>query len=249
MRLNLINIYNILDTGNRMKKPHFATNSFYHIYNRGVEKRDVFLDAKDYFRFIHDLFEFNDEAPALNLYYKLPSFKSYEVEPRKIIRKRELLVDIIAYCLMPNHFHLLLRQRQEDGIVRFMQKLGTGYTMYFNQKYQRVGALFQGRFRAALIEKESHFVYLPHYIHLNPLDLYMPDWRDRRISDWRKAIKYLRSYRWSSYPDYIGEKNFPSLMLMHYIRELFGSSKIYSESLREWIADMDFNLLAHVILE
>src|SRR3989344_6026710 len=123
-----------------MKKPQFTTDAFYHIYNRGVEKRKIFLDKDDHFRFIHDLFEFNDEAYALNIYYKLPSLTSYEVQPRKM-SKRKLLVEIIAFCLMPNHFHLLLRQNADSGIVRFMQKLGTGYTMYFNQKYQRVGGL------------------------------------------------------------------------------------------------------------
>lgn len=229
-----------------MKKPTFVTNSFYHIYNRGVEKRDVFLNKAEYFRFIHNLFEFNDEAPASNIYYKSPSLKSYEVQPRK---NRELLVEIITYCLMPNHFHLLLRQRAEDGIVRFMQKLGTGYTMYFNQKHERVGSLFQGRFRAVLIEKEAHLLYLPHYIHLNPLDMYMPSWRDRRIMDPQKVLDFLASYRWSSYPDYTGKKNFPSLVSMQTITELFGTSRVYNDSFREWIADMDFNIISDVILE
>src|SRR3990167_8816326 len=119
-----------------MKKPQFTADNFYHIYNRGVEKRKIFLNNDDHFRFIHDLFEFNDEAYAQNIYYKLPSMKLYEVEPHKV-SKRKLLVEIIAFCLMPNHFHLFLRQNADNGIARFMQKLGTGYAMYFNQKYNR----------------------------------------------------------------------------------------------------------------
>src|SRR3989344_5901259 len=97
----------------RMKKPQFVTDYFYHIYNRGVEKRKIFSDKNDYFRFIHDLYEFNDKVSALNLRYKLSSLKLHEVQPREVSkskRKRELLVEILAFCLMPNHFHLLIRQ-------------------------------------------------------------------------------------------------------------------------------------------
>ena len=174
-----------------MKKPSFINNGIYHIYNRGVEKRKVFLDDQDHFRFIHDLFEFNDEAPALNTYYRLPYLQSYEVQLQKTRlqkigatnkaagrRQRKLLVEILAFCLMPNHYHLLIRQRIDKGAVNFMQKLGTGYTNYFNKRYERVGSLFQGRFKAVLINKESHFIHLPYYIHLNPLDLEMPQWRE-----------------------------------------------------------------------
>ena len=81
------------------------------------------------------------------------------------------IVEILAFVLMPNHFHLILQQKVDSGITKFMHKLGTGYTMYFNEKYSRVGHLFQGRFKAVLVEKDHHFLYLPHYIHLNPLDL------------------------------------------------------------------------------
>ena len=232
-----------------MKKPQFATDAFYHIYNRGVEKRRVFLDKDDHFRFVHDLFEFNDEESANNLYYyRLPSLKSYEVQPHKI-SKRKLLVEIIAFCLMPNHFHLFLRQNADNGIIRFMQKLGTGYTMFFNQKYQRVGGLFQGRFKAVLVEKESHFLYLPHYIHLNPLDIYMPSWRNKKIGNPQRALKFLESYRWSSYLDHAGKKNLPSVISSNLFKKLFGTPKEYRESLLEWIEDMDFADISKVTIE
>jgi len=232
-----------------MKKPQFATDAFYHIYNRGVEKRRVFLDKDDHFRFVHDLFEFNDEGSANNLYYyRLPSLKSYEVQPHKI-SKRKLLVEIIAFCLMPNHFHLFLRQNADNGIIRFMQKLGTGYTMFFNQKYQRVGGLFQGRFKAVLVEKESHFLYLPHYIHLNPLDIYMPSWRNKKIGNPQRALKFLESYRWSSYLDHAGKKNLPSVISSNLFKKLFGTPKEYRESLLEWIEDMDFADISKVTIE
>lgn len=234
-----------------MGKPQFTTDNFYHIYNRGVEKRKVFLDKDDYFRFIHDLFEFNDKASANNLYYyRLPFLKSYEVEPHKISKeKRKVLVEIIAYCLMPNHFHLFLREKVKGGIVAFMQKLGTGYTMYFNQKYQRVGGLFQGRFKAAIVDQQAHFLYLPHYINLNPLDIKSYSWRHKRITNAKQTLKFLESYRWSSYLDHIGKKNFPSIISHNLFKELFGTPQEYRQSLYEWIRDMDLNDLSQIALE
>lgn len=233
-----------------MKKPSFVNDAIYHVYNRGVEKRDVFTNNSDRFRFIHDLFEFNDQAPAQNLYYKQPTLKSYEVQPHKEETKpRKLLVEILAFCLMPNHYHLLLKQKIDGGIIDFMQKLGTGYTMYFNKKYERVGSLFQGRFKAILVNNEAHFIFLPHYIHLNPLDLIMPQWRERKIKDYKKAIDFLENYRWSSYRDYIGLKNFPSITSRDFLLAIFNGSAGYKNSLRNWLKELNLSILKEEILE
>lgn len=228
-----------------MKKPRFTENAFYHIYNRGVEKRQIFLEKNDYFRFIHDLYEFNDTQPAQNLFYKIPSFHSYEVEPRK----REVLVEILAFCLMPNHFHLMVRQLQENGIIEFMQKLGTGYTMFFNKKYQRVGPLFQGRFRAAAVTQESHLLHLPMYMHLNPLDTIVPSWRTNKIINQQQAEKFLESYRWSSHLDYMGKKNFPSIISRKFFDAYFKDSQGYKNYFKKWIRDRSFNELGGITLE
>ena len=215
-----------------MQQPIFADNQIYHIYNRGVEKRNIFLDDQDRFRFIHDLFEFNDETPAANIYYKLNKFQSYEVKPRKIEKEhRKTLINILAFCLMPNHFHLLLQQKKENGIVKFMQKLGTGYTMSFNQKYERSGSLFQGTYKAVLVEKDSHFIHLPYYIHSNSLDLKFPEWRNKEIKNHKEAMKFLENYRWSSFPDYIGRKNFPSITQREFLLEFFSGPEQYKKIL------------------
>ena len=116
-----------------MKKPQFENGEIYHIYNRGVEKRKTFLEDKDYFRFIHDLFEFNDTVPA-GKYFIFGGLTSENKAQDPKSRKRDLLVEILNFCLMPNHYHLLLRQSKNNGISKFIQKLDTGYTMYFNQK-------------------------------------------------------------------------------------------------------------------
>src|SRR3989344_4697111 len=162
-----------------MPKPDFIKEGIHHVYNRGVEKRTIFKQERDYLRFIHDLYEFNDSAPAVNTNYyhnlSKSNFHKLERKPRK------LLVEILCFCLMPNHYHLMLREKVEGGITEFMRKIGTGYTNYFNTKYERVGPLFQGKFKTVNIERQAHLLYLPHYIHLNPLDLAVPEWREKRI--------------------------------------------------------------------
>jgi len=232
-----------------MEKPQFENNEIYHILNRGVEKRKIFLDDKDCLRFVHDLYEFNDEAPAENIYYKLSRVESYEVEPRKIARKRKLLVEILAFCLMHNHYHLIIRQLKNGGIVKFMQKLGTGYTMSFNKKYKRIGPLFRGAFKSILVNKSNYFLNLPYYVHLNPLDMEFPEWRNRKIKDYNGAIEYLDNYRWSSHLDYIGKKNFPSVTNREFLLDVFGGEDKYKQSINKWLKEMEIDNMRELVLE
>lgn len=202
-----------------MRRTIFANGELYHIYNRGVEKRIIFLDGQDYLRAIHALYVFNDKDHHVHLTRSIGPHgeKARDVRGRTSYnriqkKKREKLVDIIAFCLMPNHYHLLLKQMREGGISKFMQKLGTGYTMYFNERYERNGVLLQGKFKSIFVSKEQYFSNLLNYIHLNPVDLIEPNWKEEGIANWPKVRKFLRDYRWSSYKDYIGIKNFPSVI-------------------------------------
>lgn len=234
-----------------MKRPQFITNEIYHIYNRGVEKRNVFMDDKDYFRFIHNLFEFNDKTPAHNIFYKLSFLNSYEVRLRKN-PTRKCLVEILAFCLMPNHFHLMVRQKHSNGITEFMRKLGTGYTNYFNLKYKRVGSLFQGKFKAIHLNRQAHFLYLPFYIHLNPLDLIISNWREKEIKEIEvvgKATKFLDKYRWSSYLDYIGNKNFPSITSRKFLLNFFSGPENYRQEIIGWLRKSNSSELENIFLE
>lgn len=236
-----------------MQTTKATTNEIYHIYNRGVEKRTIFLDDKDYLRFIHDLFEFNDQAPALNINYRFKSIdrvESMEVELRYINREpRKLLVELMVFCLMPNHFHFMVRQKVEGGITKFMRKLGTGYTNYFNQKYKRVGPLFQGKYKSIHITEEAHFIHLPYYIHANPLDILSPDWGNRGIIDHKKAMSFLETYRWSSLPDYIGIKNFPSVTQREFLHQFFAGAQGYKNDMTDWLREMDLKITQEVSLE
>ena len=232
-----------------MRNIRFVNEEIYHVYNRGVEKREIFIDDRDRFRFIHDLFEFNDEESATFLYYKKPFLQSYETKSHRIEHKRKLLVEILVFTLMPNHFHLLLRQRRENGIADFMHKLGVGYAMYFNQKYERTGSLFQGTYKAVLVNQEPHFIHLPYYIHSNSLDIKFPEWREREIKNYKEAMRFLENYRWSSFLDYIGKKNFPSVTQREFLNEFFGGPEQYKKDILKWLKEMDLEEIKDLTLE
>ncbi len=199
----------------------------YHVLNRGVEKRQLFMDDRDRLRFVHNLYEFNDTAPA-------PEFTKY----REIVTPdmREKIVDIHGWCIMGNHYHLLLSDRIDGGISQFMRKLNIGYAMYFNERHKRSGTLFQGRTKKILIDSDGHFLHILHYIHLNPLDFLKgaEHWRTMSITKADAALEHVGSYKWSSYQDYIGRKNFPSLITTDLYSDVFKDYKGFIEShLRE----------------
>jgi len=179
-----------------------------HVLNRGVDKRKVFLDDSDRLRFIHDLFAFNDTASVPN----------YPQQKRHNDRKRDRLVDIHAYALMPNHYHMLLSPVAENGIPLFIKKVNGGYSKYFNERYERVGALWQGKYRRFVVARGAHGIYIPFYIHLNPLDLSHPQWRQGKVARPKDALKALEKYRWSSHLDYLGVPNFPSVINTHLLK-------------------------------
>lgn len=201
---------------------------FVHLMGRGVEKRDIVMDDSDRLRFIHDLYAFNDSNSVEN--YGLPARR--EERP-----KRSLLVHLHAFCLMANHYHLLVSEAIENGIPLFMQKLNMGYTKYFNERYERSGALWQGKYRKSLIVRDAHFLYIPFYIHLNPLDYVMPEWREGNVRDVQKALKHLEEYRWSSHLDYLGVRNFPSITRRDELQELLGTRATYEKTVADIISD------------
>lgn len=211
----------------------------YHALNRGVDGRDLFLDDHDRARFIHDLYEFNDAVPTINLQHR---FKNMDLR-NPYFKTRELLVDIHGWVLMNNHYHLLLSERIANGISLFLRKLNVGYANYFNERCKRNGTLFQGRTKKILIERESHFLYILHYLHLNPLDYLhgAQEWRVRSksgILSESEALNYLDSYRWSSYLDYIGKKNFPSILTTSLFKNALGD---YRDSLNEYLHDIEYD--------
>jgi putative transposase len=230
-----------------MRKINFTNNEHYHIYNRGTDKRKIFLNKSDYFRFLHNLYKFNNEKPAIQF-----SRTTKDVGGRASNIKKEKpgkkLVNIICFCLMPNHFHLILEQLVDNGISKFMHKLGTGYAMAFNIKYKRTGTLFQGKFKAIHIKNETYLTHLSRYIHLNPVELKEKNWKESGIKSWEKANEFLENYRYSSYLDYIGKKNFPSITNRKLILEIFDNEKKYRKFVKEWLVK-DLSNIGDLILE
>lgn len=179
----------------------FLEGNIYHIYNRGAHKADIFLSDKDYFRFKLLLFLSNTHeslkvANTLQKYRGRSSLLAFQEE-----KVDQGLVDVLAYALMPNHFHLVLRQKSENGITQFMKKVGTAYSMHFNTKYEHSGTVFQGRFQSRYVDTSEYLRWLFAYVALNPLDIGFPGWKEGRISDLHGAYAFLGSYQHASFPD------------------------------------------------
>jgi putative transposase len=154
-----------------MRKIEFANDEYYHIYNRGVDKREVFSNTRDYERFLLAMDLLNDKEDGLMIMWR--DFKkanpksTLEAFLKPSFRKRDRLVEIVAYCLNPNHYHFILKQVEERGIERFMHKIGTSHTKYFNKKNKRSGSLFQGKFKATHIDSNEYLLYLSAYVNKN----------------------------------------------------------------------------------
>jgi len=237
------------------RKPRqFIEGEFYHIVLRRIENEPLFVDIDDYYRGIFSLYEFNDTKPVLIKERRAARarFKKIiqEIErseiPIKIIEldkslimvdKRDLLVEILAFCLMPNHIHLLVRQLKKGGISKFMQKLGSGFASYFKNKYgiKLRGHFFQDRFTAVHIKTEEQLAVVFVYIHTNSISLIEPKWKEKGIARPEKAIKFLENYKWSSYQDYIGKKNFPSLTKREFMLKVMGGEVGCKKWVEGWI--------------
>lgn len=154
----------------------YVENGYYHIYNRGVEKRVIFLDQQDYSVFLSYLKEYLLPKKEKNLHERLSNPQISSVEKNKILKSLQLNnfnqeITLLSYCLMPNHFHFFVKQKSVNTIDKFMNSLATRYTMYFNRKYNRVGSLYQDVYKAILISSEAHFLHLSRYIHKQALKL------------------------------------------------------------------------------
>ena len=179
------------------RRTPFALHEWYHCYNRGVEKRVTFEYGHDFQRFEQLLFLANDTKPVDRNQF------SKATHEQVLCRSRSSpIVAIGAYCLMPNHFHLLLREVTEGGISKFMHKIGTGYTMYFNVKNNRIGNLFVKPFRSKHIDNDSYLRRVAQYIHLNATELYEPGWKHAKVKNIKCLKSQIINYTHSSLPDY-----------------------------------------------
>ncbi len=176
----------------------FSVGEWYHCFNRGVDKRQIFDNEYDADRFLMLLYLANDKE-SINL------FSIRRPRLRDILKNRRGIpnVAIGAYCLMPNHYHILLKEIVDGGITSFMRKIGTAYTMYFNSKHERVGHLFTGTFRARHVVDDRYFQKVLPYIHCNPAELYEPGWRSGKVRNMNALEGKLVEYPYSSMRSYV----------------------------------------------
>jgi putative transposase len=207
-----------------------SIGEFYHIYNRGTEKRTIFQSKTDYERFLALLYLCNNaEAVDLKLQGKILA------DVVKVSRKTPL-VELCAYALMPNHYHLLIRESREGGISKFMQKVSTAYTMYFNKKNDRSGSLFQGKFKSEHAHTDEYLKYLISYIHLNPIKLLAPEWKVKGLSNIEKAEAFLGAYKYSSFVDFLGNERLErSILKRDALPEYFISNTDFEMTHKEWL--------------
>ncbi|MCX6752660.1 MAG: transposase [Candidatus Nomurabacteria bacterium] len=190
-----------------LRQDPFITGEYYHLFNRGIDKRVIFKNKNDFERFVMLLYISNSQGE-----FKLNNLINQQhkiFEEIMILDKGEPLVSVGAWSLMTNHFHILVRQEVEGGITKFMKKLGTAYSMFFNLKYQRQGALFGGPFKSKCIKTDDNYMrQLFAYIHLNPLDIEFFGWdKDKNTYAYvnnKKKKEFLESYKYSSYQDHTG---------------------------------------------
>ncbi len=214
-----------------MIREPFVSGDYYHVYNRGVDKRKVFLDYYDFERFYESMYLFNDE----NFVHPGGRFvdREFLLAGHEILSfGRKPFVSILAFCLNDNHFHLLLQQILPDGISKFLHRLGMGYANYFNLKHGRKGRLWENSFKAKPIDFEEHLQLLPRYIHLNVLDRTSIDWRNNNEFDWTVAEKVLNNYPWSSHGVYIGRSPRLPVVDREAVQYWFSTPEVYLQYLK-----------------
>lgn len=239
-----------------MRRKHpFVVGKIYHLYNRGVAKCSICLEERDYWRFLQGLVLFNDTKNSNAVLYHLERdqkrltmnvLKAYIIQEGN---ERHRLVRILAYCVMENHYHLIVEETQEGGITKFMHKLGMGYAKYFNTKYERVGSLFQDKFKNLLIESEQQLLYVLVYINvLNPAGIIEPKLKEERIHNLKKVLEFAETYQWSSHLDYLGKRG--SLILgKGVLGELLSTPKEYRELVRAALVGKKYAQIEHLTLE
>lgn len=211
------------------RKINFVQGEFYHVYNRGNSKQIIFKDNFDYQRFQILLYLCNATEKFKIEYLRKQKKDFYTV-------KRECLVAIGSYCLMPNHYHILLTPLVDDGVSQFMKKIGTAYSMYFNHRYERSGSLFEGKFKAQWADEDEYLKYLFSYIHLNPLKLVNPDWKESGPTSKDKI--FLDEYQYSSFFDLLhGNKRREQLVLNKDPFPKYFGNELPTDHVYKWFSD------------
>lgn len=206
-----------------MRNIEISVGEYYHVFNRGVLKQNIFHTDADYARFLFSILHLQSPVGFPQMSRPAQQFVKHSVFDidteiiNNIVVQR--YVELVSFCLMPNHFHLILKEKEEGGIARYMQRVLNGYTKFCNTKYQRSGHLFQGPYKATHVSANDQLLYLSAYIHRNPREL--KKWRNRE-----------NVYPWSSYQDFVDENRWGSLLSPDIILEQFANKEKYADFLK-----------------
>jgi len=217
-----------------MRKEPLVTGEYYHLYNRGVNSGLIFKGDQDKERYYQSMFLFNNQG------YRRSRGDRFEEEVLMATAsgdcdlRGEPFVTILGFCLMSNHYHMLVRQEVDNGISRFMHKLSKGYARYANIRHDRTGPLFEGKFESRHLFEESHFMHLVPYIHLNALDAIGVPWREGQVKNWSMAEAGLDAFQWSSHGVYMGRVQTLPVVDLVAARDLFPTPDEYVDYLRSW---------------
>ncbi len=218
-----------------MRRVIFEEDGYYHIFNRGVDKRNIFMSEGDRWRFLQGLFLFNNSEKVGNILWQMErsrgevNFGNLKEFLKENKEENDPIVSILAYCLKDNHFHLLLKEIREGGIQLFMQKLGIGYVRYFNNKHNRQGSLFEGPFKAIRIDKDEYLQYLLAYINIiNPAQKIISEIKKTGIKDKEKVKSFIEEFPWSTHQEYL-EKRKSIIIEKDILGDFFPSAERYRE--------------------
>ena len=239
-----------------MRKIKTEIGDICHIYNRGANKALIFNNNADRWRFLQGSFLFNDKKNSPFVLHEIEKInrgrinflllKDFIENNRK---DREPLVRIMADCLMPNHFHLIIQELQEGGISKFMHKLGTGYTSFKNKKDDRSGSLFQGPYKIVKVESDEQLKYLLVYVNvINPGQSIEPNLKEKGIKNVDAIIDFAENYDWSTNKEYLNTRE--SIIIdKGLLGEIFSNSEEYKEFVRETLLNRKYNKISHIMLE
>lgn len=201
-----------------MRTAPIAQNEYYHIFNRGNNKQQIFLGGRDWIRFLFLIIHLQSPIIFPKISRQISHFvknRAFDIENNDMEKiAKERYVELVNFVLMPNHFHLAVHEFKDGGIANYMQRILCAYTKYFNTKYDRSGHLFQGPYKAVHVEDNEQLLYLSTYIHKNPREL--PEWKNKE-----------HLYPWSSYQDYTGKNRWGKLLQQNIILDQFSNKQEY----------------------
>lgn len=218
------------------KHSQLVNEEIYHVVSRTVGDTVVFDDENDFYRGIFSIYEFNNANPVSiwDRRRERAAEKKKQGPTLPTLQERDMFVEVLAFSFMPNHLHLILKQVKDDGIVKFMQKLGTGFAVYFNKKYNRKGHLFN-KFRAVHIKDDDQFKNTFVYVHTNLISLVEPGWKEKGIANPEKVKEFLENNKRHSYPDYLGKPTFSSVTQRDFLLDIMGGAEGCKAEVDNWI--------------